>query len=287
VSAEAPISVRLLTVGDWPVAAELFGPNGACPRASARPEEEPTRAATPRKCNMKTILLAVAACSLASGCAAERWNGEVESWGSLRSVLREGDKSGKVLLSEVDSPFAVGIGALAGLEGEILIYDGSVWTSRADAQGRVDTRLAAQGDQAAFLALARVRSWRTFTTDRELTLADLDAYLGELRAGAGLGDRETLPFIVHGRVDGLAIHVLAGRCPYAPGDTDGSEPLRRTLDHTDAVLVGLYTDLPPGALTHHGAKTHVHALLRAEFDYAGHVDEARIPKGTTLLLPSS
>lgn len=29
-SAEAPISVRLLTVGDWPVVTELFGPNGAC-----------------------------------------------------------------------------------------------------------------------------------------------------------------------------------------------------------------------------------------------------------------
>jgi alpha-acetolactate decarboxylase len=236
---------------------------------------------------MKTFLLAVAVCSLASGCASGRWKGKVESWGSLRSVLRDGDKRGKVRLSEVDSPFAVGIGALAGLEGEIVVHDGSVWTSRVEADGRVDTRLAAQGDQAAFLALARVRSWRTLTTGRELTLADLDAYLGELRSGAGLTDRETFPFIVHGRVDGLATHVLAGRCPYAPGDTDGSEPLRRTLDHTDAVLVGLYTDLPPGALTHHGAKTHVHALLRAEFDYAGHVDEARIPKGTTLLLPSS
>ena len=29
-SSEAPISVRLLTVGDWPVVSELFGPNGAC-----------------------------------------------------------------------------------------------------------------------------------------------------------------------------------------------------------------------------------------------------------------
>jgi len=236
---------------------------------------------------MKTILLAMAACSLASGCAATGWNGKVESWGSLRSVLREGDKSGKVKLSEVDSPFAVGLGALAGLEGEILIYDGSVWTSRADGTGRVTTRLADGTDQAALLALAQVRSWRAFTTDRELALADLDAYLLELRADAGLTDRETFPFIVHARVDALATHVLAGRCPYAPNDTDGSEPLRRTLDHAEAVLVGLFTDLPPGVLTHHGAKTHVHALLRGELDYVGHVDEARIPIGTTLLLPDA
>jgi alpha-acetolactate decarboxylase len=236
---------------------------------------------------MKTILLALALCSLASGCAAAGWDGKVESWGSLRSVLREGDKAGKVQLSKVDSPFAVGIGALAGLEGEILIYDGSVWISRADATGRVTTRLADRTDQAALLALAQVRSWRTFTTDRELTLADLDATLGELRTGTGLAQRETFPFIVHGRVDGLATHVLAGRCPYAPGDSDGSEPARRTTDHADAVLVGFYTDLPPGVLTHHGAKTHVHALLRGEIDYVGHVDEARIPAGTTLLLPSS
>ena len=236
---------------------------------------------------MKTIWLALALCSLASSCASAGWNGQIESWGSLRSVLREGDKAGKVALTDVDSPFAVGIGALAGLEGEILIYDGSVWTSRADEAGRVTTRLAGQGDQAALLALAQVRSWRAFTTDRELALADLDSYLGELRAGAGLAHHETFPFILHGRVDGLATHVLAGRCPYAPGDTDGSQPARRTTDHADAVLVGLYTDLPPGVLTHHGAKTHVHALLRGELDYVGHVDDARIPSGTTLLLPSS
>ena len=211
---------------------------------------------------MKTILLAVAACSLASGCGSAGWNGQVESWGSLRSVLREGDKAGKVVLADVASQFAVGLGALADLEGEIVVYDGSAWTSRTDATGRVHTRLADRDDQAALLALAQVRSWCTFTIDRELALADLDAYLGELRPGAGLQAHETFPFIVHGRVAGLETHVLAGRCPYAPGDTQGSEPVRRTTAQAEVVLVGLYTDLPAGVLTHHGAKTHVHALLR-------------------------
>ena len=44
--------------------------------------------------------------------------------------------------------------------------------------------------------------------------------------------------------------------------------------------------LPPGTLTHHGSKTHVHAiLLGGSFEYVGHVDDARIPKGAELLLP--
>jgi GTP-binding protein YchF len=65
----------------------------------------------------------------------------------------------------------------------------------------VTTRLADPDDQAALLALAQVRSWRTFTTDRELALADLEAvdkqlYKAEKNAKTGQKDdlflRDTL-----------------------------------------------------------------------------------------------
>ena len=232
---------------------------------------------------MRTTMLAASVCWLVCGCAASGWDGEVQTWGTLRGVLREGDKSGKVDLEQVVSPHAVGLGALAGLEGEIAIFEGAVLTSRVDGAGALSSVRSAD-DRAALLAVAEVRAWRATRTDRDLALEDLDGYL---EAQVGSDGRETFPFVLRGPVDDLATHVLAGRCPYAPDDEHGSEPVRSTFPRAEATLVGFHTRLPPGTLTHHGSRTHVHAIvLDGPDSHVGHVDEALIPRGTELLLPA-
>jgi hypothetical protein len=79
----------------------------------------------------------------ASACSSTPWNEPVATWGTMREVMHDGRTEGRVRLGDAAAaPDAIGLGALAGLSGEIVILDGAVWTSRrtAIASRRRDSR---------------------------------------------------------------------------------------------------------------------------------------------------
>jgi alpha-acetolactate decarboxylase len=237
-----------------------------------------------RKLNGAAIALILAA----SCASAPRWNQPIDTWGTMHSVMHEGRTEGKVELADVaTAPNAIGIGALAGLAGEIVILDGDVWTSRALSDGaRVETeRTLRHDDQAALLVLTHVARWREHVLERDISASELDDRLRELAAESGLRDAETFPFVIRGELEHLDAHVLNGRCPYSGPGTKETDPIASARSFARGTLVGFYTLAEPGVLTHRGSRTHVHVVLDDREPFVGHVDAVRIRRGGRIALP--
>jgi acetolactate decarboxylase len=217
---------------------------------------------------MKRTMLVAAALA---GCAAPSWDGNVSRWGTLREVLRDGDTHGRVPLDVVGTESTVGIGALEGLKGEITILGGRIWVSRRDDRGLIVTApSAAAGDKAAFLALAEVPEWRTHPTGGPVDLRGLESRIDALARGV-----ETVPFVIDGEAVELDAHVLDGACPFAADPKRRGEPVRFHREKVGARVVGFYTTLPAGTLTHHGSRIHAHVLLE-DGSMMGHVDHVLV-----------
>ena len=217
------------------------------------------------------------------------WDGEVQRWGTLREVLRLGKTEARVDLSAaVRRAHAYGIGALAGVEGEVLVHDGAVWVSRVDAGALRTRRLSQPGaEQATLLALAHVPAWTAITVERAVGTDELGAWVAAEARRVGLDPERPFPLLVEGELTGLAMHVLNGACPFAeelPPDSPRA-PARRAADRARGLLVGFYSQEEPGLLTHHGSLTHLHALLEGAEPLMGHVDAVGLAPGAVVRLP--
>lgn len=219
-------------------------------------------------------------------CAAPTWNGRVESWGTMREVMAEGQTQARVSLGDVPhTPGVVGIGTLTGLQGEIAIVDGVPWIARVDGDRVESARGEHSGDHATLLAIADVRRWKTIAIDRDLAAADLDSFLSSSARDLGLGQRPW-PFVIQGDLAGVEAHVLRGKCPYAgPVDAEHA-PIRRTFALVRGRLIGFYAPDAVGELVHHGQSTHMHVLVEDPDVFVGHVDTAGVRAGAWLLVPA-
>ncbi len=206
---------------------------------------------------------------LLPGCTTPAWNGEVSRWGTLREVLRDGDTRGRVRLDGLTGRGLVGVGALRDLEGEVTVVEGRVWVARPDERGEIAAALS-DDDEAAFLAVADVPRWSEHRTEGPSDLPAIESRLAALADG-----RETVPFVVEGELRELDAHVLNGACPFAADPARRGEPVRFHREGVRGRLVGFFTTLPAGTLTHHGTRLHVHVILD-EGAITGHVDDAVI-----------
>lgn len=224
--------------------------------------------------------------ALCVGCATS-WDGKVERWGSLREVLRNGETQGRVTLSELrERPELVGLGVLEGLSGEVTMIGDKLWVSTVG-KSKLQTKTVGANDatQAAFLVSARVTAWREWTLEEDMNLEALEAYLEPVLSESSLSQLDTVPFLVKGSFKALEAHVVNGGCPFAADEALRKEPVREERSEVIGTLVGFRTSLPPGTLTHHGSRLHVHVALEDQAPYAGHLDSVVIAKGSRVLLP--
>jgi len=214
---------------------------------------------------------------LATGCAAPDTSPQI--YGAMREVLREGRDQGRVEVAAVTHSDSVGVGALAGLAGEVTILDGRAMVSRRVGD-EIAVRDALPGEQAALLVTARVPAWR------ELPLPDLEDYdaleacVRDALLEAGLDPRAPTPLRITGRAERLQLHVIAGACPIAT--PDGPAPRRLDRPPDDVTLVGFYAEDAAGRLTHHTHSSHLHAHAGA---VTGHLDEVQL-RDARLFLPA-
>lgn len=234
------------------------------------------RAMRPVVCTV--VLLAAAACAVGAT--------RVESWGTMREVMRDGRTEGRVALGDVlGSPGLVGVGALAGLTGEIAIVDGVAWVARLE-PGLSCGRGARPGDRATLLAVADVADWTETTIGRDLSAAEFEALLAERAAAPALATRDVWPFVVEGELLDVQSHVLNGECPTAGAVDPAHAPVRRSFARVTGRLVGFYAPEAAGVLVHHGEATHTHLIVERPEPYVAHVERAGIGAGARLRVPA-
>jgi hypothetical protein len=220
--------------------------------------------------------------ALIASCAAPRSAAPVQlrAWGSMREVLREGRTEGRVDLDAAARPGAIGVGALAGLAGEVTVLDGRVLVAVPAARERIAVRDARPGERAALLFLAGVERWAQSPLPDCASYDELEDAIGRALVARGHDPAVPVPVRVRGIAEEYALHVVAGACPVAR--PDGPPPRRHRAARAPIELVGFYADGAAGQLTHHDRRSHLHVVAPGAM---GHLDAVRLTQAV-LLVPA-
>jgi hypothetical protein len=216
---------------------------------------------------------------------------DVQQHGGMREVMREGRTESRVDLMEIVDPGLIGVGALAGLAGEVTILDGQVWVARADGDDvRMSGPTPMPGDHATLLTVATVQQWQRVECAMEgpVTGEALERLIERSAQAVGVDTDRPFPFVIDGVVEQLEIHCVNGFCPHASGPVPAdAKPWRWSADDPLPVrIVGFYAPGAAGVMTHHGTSLHIHALLDAKGRVlTGHIDAVTLRPGASLRLP--
>jgi acetolactate decarboxylase len=200
--------------------------------------------------------------------------------GELRRIHKEGDASPVIRISDINTLNLYAIGPVAGLQGEILVVDGRVTSTRREG----GTLVTSHNDtvQAALLGYSFISAWKPLlTTNQTMHLHDLDSAISNMRASAS----EPCWVRFQAIVDSIHWHVI-----HWPLDVpiEPSNHKRHAHYGVDAALrvdvVGVYAPQGAGVITHHSSNLHLHAITaRGE---AVHVEDVVLPPGTVVMIGS-
>lgn len=241
-------------------------------------------------------LAAAALLGMASGVTSA---GAVIHHGHFRHMMHSGDTTGRVELAALAQRRGQwGVGATAGLRGEIIQIDGQLLVSPgSDAQGRV--RPAQPGEQAVLFASASVAAWHEVVVPQDMDAAAFEVFLVEQARASGLEADQPFVFRVDGRFPHLVWHVVTGEpAPTEQGGGHGSHGGHggaHANERSDmrlfrqpgasGELVGVYSGAAlEGAVSHPGERLHIHYIDR-EATVSGHVDRFSLAAGAVLRLP--
>ena len=216
--------------------------------------------------------------------------------GHFQRMMHTGDTAGQVALSALpQQPGTWGVGATAGLKGEIVQIDSRLLVSPgSDAQGRVQPPQA--DEQAVFFAGGRVQAWRDVAVPRHMDQAAFEAFVQEQAKGLGLALDQPFVFRVEGRFPHLLWHVVTGE--KGPGGGHGAQSghgAGHANQRSDmrlfrqpgasGQLIGVYSGAAlEGVVSHPGERLHVH-FADPGVTVSGHVDRYSVAAGAVLKMP--
>jgi len=237
----------------------------------------------------KAILAALAvSLSWAANAASERpFNVSVH--GNFKQMVHAGDTSGKVALEPpVRAAGTYGVGALAGLRGEILIWDGSVLVTLGESFPG-STQPPRVDDQATLLVTARVKEWEERQVANDLMQQEFERFVIHSARSIGIDPNKPFPFIVIGEVTNYTWHVVSGTSTHPGGRAQHPQghASSRTFSgaKTEGKLVGFFSaEELEGVLSHPGERFHFH-YADNDIKTSGHLDSFGVAKGARLLLP--
>lgn len=235
----------------------------------------------------RSLAAALAAIGLASACAGApplRPPPPVEHEGAMRDMFASESAAGRVAIAGfLARPHAFALGPLADLRGELLVWDGTPFTSRVDGGSM---RLAVEpGATAPFLVWSHVREWRdSAIPDDALALAAFEAWLPRRARELGLDADRPFAFQVAGAAARAVIHVVD--LPEGAQLTrEAHDAAKRsfTIERQPVQILGFHAFDAKGVYTHHTTNLHLH--LRTPLGGAlGHVDELELAPGAVLRL---
>ncbi len=214
---------------------------------------------------------------------------EFSAFGSFKRMNHTGDTGGQVRLQDLPhGPGTWGVGALAGLTGEVLLHDGRLLISRGEDHGGAVTPTQ-PGDEAALFAAARVGQWRDVRLPSDMTQAQFEMFVVAQAKAHGLDPDQPFPFLVDGRFPAISWHVVTGKTAGTAhrGAHANRHAGMKVFDQSDIAgrLVSMYSGAQfEGVVSHPGQRFHSHYvddLLRT----SGHVDSYRVARDSVLRLP--
>ncbi|MEM7728001.1 MAG: acetolactate decarboxylase [Pseudomonadota bacterium] len=206
--------------------------------------------------------------------------------GSRTAMFERDDLSATVRVS--GRAGLTGVGPIEGLQGEITVYDGTLYLSSLDTDG-AEVRLEREEAPAVFFAGGTAKGWTEVRSDAPLRGLDaVEAFVRSRADKVGIELDQPFAFRIEGKATRLGYHVIfktdseerphtmaLHRKAKAPFRADGDQ-VRIAGVWADAAGIGRYT--------HPGRHTHLHVVTSDEG--SGHVDEIELMPGATLFLPT-
>ncbi len=205
--------------------------------------------------------------------------------GTLRNIMLKGDLSAHLTLdSLIKQPHLYGLGPVAGLQGELLLFDSNPYVCRVE-QGQPATHQDASAS-AAMLVYASVPRWKAVSVRAKVSnFADLEQQLQNWCRAHGIDGSEPFPFRLSGSVSRVSYHIIDWK-EGATHTTDNHKQFAYsgTLTNAPVELLGFYSNRHQGVFTHHTTNLHIH-LMNADRTLVGHLDDIAFTGPMTLHLP--
>ena len=201
--------------------------------------------------------------------------------GALHSIMHEGGLEGKIAIRDLlDKPHVYALGAMEGLKGELLIWDGGPVIAQV-ADSSLQLSQSSEG-KAALAVYATVPQWGP-TIPIPYNVRDYEALENFIRSAAQKEKLDTdkpFPFLIEATVNKLDYHII----DWPEGDTIHSHEkhqqagMRGSLSSTPVKILGFYSSHHHGVFTHRNTNMHLH-FMSMEAPIAGHIDSLIIERG--------
>jgi len=219
------------------------------------------------------------------GCENNKTNYNIQIHGALRDIMHNGVREGIIHIADaVRDNHIYGVGALEGLDGEILLWDSKVILTRADKQGEVTVSNNAENEKGLLLVTAKIDEWIEIPFNGKKIGKSLDDYIYEMANNNNIKLEEPFPFILEGIFSKVKWHIISD-----PG-LDGShndhmnKSWNQTDEKTEAKILGFYSTKHHAIFTHHTTNSHMH-YYDENTGLSGHVDDLILSEYTVLKLP--
>lgn len=203
--------------------------------------------------------------------------------GAMKNVMWKGELEPTISLDSLSEAGWYGIGPLAGLRGEVMLWDGVPYVS--EVVHDTSMRVYEGGKAGApFLVYAHVPSW--YEVDIPDSITDLNALEHLLDQLAH--DREA-PFVfkLAVRLDSGQIHIQnlpVGAVVRSPKQAHQGQ-VNYAFEDVSMDLLGFFSRNHQGVFTHHDTYMHIHAISTDRMKM-GHLDAASFKPGRTQLFVS-
>jgi alpha-acetolactate decarboxylase len=214
---------------------------------------------------------------------------EITVYGNFKRMIHTSDASGKVALASIPlSANSYGVGALADLKGEILIWEGEIFVTPGESASGA-TQTPGSNDWAALLVTAHVNKWDEVHVARDMAQQEFEQFVINTAQILGINLNKPFPFIVLGEVTDYAWHVVTGKSKLHGSSARHGQGHATNRIFTGAKtggkLFGFYSAKEhEGVISHPGERFHVH-YADNDLKRSGHLDCFGIAKGAKLLLP--
>jgi acetolactate decarboxylase len=213
-----------------------------------------------------------------------------ELWfiGAQRETIMNGKLAAALDLRVLaDRPYLYGLGPIEQLRGEVTIVDGRPALARVAFDGTVGVTRSFDAGMP-FFVWAEVPRWVEQPIPAEVrSFEDLERFVPQAAAAAGLDAEKPLPFLVNGGADLIEFHIL-NRIGDAPHNMEMHKKIQIAfeLERIEALIVGFHSTRHRGIFTPGDSNMHIH-FQTPDNTVSGHIQKLGIGEGARLSLPAA
>ncbi|MEC7754945.1 acetolactate decarboxylase [Roseivirga sp. UBA1976] len=210
---------------------------------------------------------------------------DAEVYGNLRQIMQQNQLQARVKSNDLTiNENSYALGAMADLEGELMIYEGEVWSSVAQHDSVLLTK--PHHFEAALLVKSQVNNWEEVQISKPLSsMKELEQQLAQLIEERQATER-IVPFRIEGEIAHMDWHVINAKEATGSGhDAYREAGFSGTTENQTVKILGFYSRNHEGIFTHHGSFLHMH-FIKAD-EAMGHVDALSTKLPVTIYLPKN